>query len=103
MRVPAIASFACALMAQGNSETQGPIKYSRTPDFSNVRYDVPERDVLDLWEAASDHPTALVVYFHPGGFNHGDKTWVERYDKPMLDLCLSHGISVATVNYRYVG
>jgi acetyl esterase len=103
MRVLVIAIFASGLMAQVGPDPQGPLIYSRAPDFPNVRYDVPERDVLDLWKAPSDHPTMLVVYFHPGGFNHGDKSWVERYDKPMLDLCLSRGISVATVNYRYVG
>src|ERR1035438_2445400 len=103
MRILATAIFASALMAQVGPAPQGPIKYSRPPDLSNVRYDAPERDVLDLWKAPSDHPTALVVYFHPGGFNHGDKTWIEWLHKTMLEPCLSRGISVATVNYRYVG
>ena len=104
MRILAITCFlASALMAQIGPSPQGPVQYTRPPDFSNIRYGTPERDVLDLWKAPSDHPTMLVVYFHPGGFNHGDKSWIERFDKPMLDLCLSRGISVATVNYRYVG
>lgn len=104
MRILAAAFiYTSVLMAQTGPAAQDLVKYSRAPDFANVRYGDPEREVLDLWKAPSDHPTMLVVYFHPGGFNHGDKTWIERYDKPMLDLCLSRGISVATVNYRYVG
>src|SRR5580692_7934305 len=91
-RILATFSFlAFALAAQVGPAPQGPMKYSRPPDFSNVRYGDPERDVLDLWKAPSDHPTALVVYFHPGGFNHGDKSWIEWLDKPMLELCLSRG------------
>jgi acetyl esterase/lipase len=80
---------------------KGPMKYTRPPDLENVSYGPHERQVLDLWKAKSKSPTPLVVYFHPGGFNHGDKTWIEWLDKPMLELCLSRGISVATVNYRY--
>jgi hypothetical protein len=93
-----LAIAASALLAQ-----TGPVEYTRPPDFSNVRYGPAERNVLDLWKAPSDHPTALVVYFHPGGFGHGDKTWIEQYDKPLRELCLSRGISVATVSYRYAG
>jgi acetyl esterase len=104
MRIPAISNvFAFMLLGQVGPAPKGPMEYSRVPDFSNVRYGAPERDVLDLWKARSDHPTPLVVYFHPGGFNHGDKSWIEWLDKPMLELCLRRGISVATANYRYVG
>ena len=42
-----------------------------------------------------------LVYYHPGGFGHGDKTWIERYDKPLQEICLERGISVATGNHRY--
>lgn len=81
----------------------GPLEYSRPPDFSNVRYGPAERNVFDLWIAKADRPTPLVVYYHPGGFNHGDKSGIVSLDKPLMDLCLSRGISVATANYRYVG
>jgi hypothetical protein len=97
-----LAIFA-AIFAYGLPGQNGPVEYTRPPDLSNVRYGPAERDVLDLWKAPSEHPAALVVYFHPGGFNHGDKTWIEQYDKPLRELCLSRGISVASVNYRYVG
>jgi acetyl esterase len=102
MRAIAIFIFAVMTLYSQNGAEQGPVEYSRPPDFSNVRYGSYERDVLDIWKAHADHPTPMVVYFHPGGFNHGDKSWLERYDKPLLDLCLSRGISVATANYRYV-
>ena len=80
---------------------EGVWTYTHAPDLENVHYGPHERHVLDLWKAKSARPTPLVVYLHPGAFNHGDKTWIERYDKDLRELCLERGISVATANYRY--
>jgi acetyl esterase/lipase len=96
--VPLVAAL--GLSAQEKAP-KGPMQYSRPPDLANVPYGPDERNVLDLWKAKSDRPAPLVLYFHPGGFNHGDKTWIEWLDKPMLELCLERGISVATANYRF--
>jgi acetyl esterase/lipase len=97
MRAPAISLLALShLSAQIGPAPKGLLEYSRKPEFSNTRYRPYELDVQDLWKAPSEKPSILVVYFHPGGFNHGDKSWIEWLDQPMLDLCLSRGISVTT-------
>jgi acetyl esterase/lipase len=70
----------------------------RRPDLANVPYGPHERNVLDLWKAASDRPTPLVIYIHGGGFSMGDKGTAS---KVFVDACLAHGISVAAINYRY--
>lgn len=80
------------------ADNKKPRTYAHAPDLANVAYGLHERNVFDLWKAKSDRPTPLVVYFHGGGFTHGDKTWIPT---PLLEMCLSKGISVATVNYRY--
>ena len=81
---------------------EGHREYSRPPDLENVGYGPHQRNVLDLWKAKSDRPTPLVVYFHPGGFGHGDKRGAVTGLSPvLLHLCLAKGISVAAANYRY--
>ena len=86
---------------QARAQTEAksaPRPYDRKPDLENIPYGPHQRNVLDLWKAKSDRPTPLVVYFHPGAFVIGDKTWIP----PVLrDICLEKGISVATANYRY--
>src|SRR5580658_3990599 len=93
---------AAALNEQCGSESKTPAAYMRTPDFADVAYGAHARQVLDLWKAKSDRPTPWVIYFNPGGFSAGDKTWIESYDNGGLrDMCLARGISVASANYRY--
>jgi acetyl esterase/lipase len=93
---------AVALRAQIGSESKVPAKYSRPPDVENAAYGPHARHRLDLWKAKSSRPTPLVVYFNPGGFSAGDKTWIETFDNASLrEMCLARGISVATANYRY--
>jgi len=72
--------------------------YSIAPDFANLSYGPHERNVMDVWKAKSDRPTPLVIHIHGGGFTMGDKTSVGM---PLVRYCLDHGISVATINYRY--
>lgn len=68
------------------------------PTFSNVSYGPHERHVLDLWQAKSDGPAPLVVFIHGGGWHGGDKNSVPA---KLLTFLLDHGISVASINYRY--
>ncbi|HUT92742.1 MAG TPA: alpha/beta hydrolase fold domain-containing protein [Thermoguttaceae bacterium] len=79
-------------------DKRAPRSYERKPDLENVAYGEHARNVLDFWKAKSDRPTPLVVFFHPGGFGLGDKTWIPL---TLLEDCLNNGISVATANYRY--
>ncbi len=67
------------------------------PDYFNQSYGPYERNVLDLWQAKSDRPTPVMIFFHGGGFVGGDKwTLAPQY----LQDCLDAGISVASANYR---
>lgn len=79
-------------------EQRKPIPYTHQPDYPNVAYGPHERNVVDIWTAKSGAPTPLAIYYHPGGFSLGDKTWIPV---PFLEAALKAGISVATANYRY--
>ena len=67
------------------------------PTMANVRYGEHERNVLDFWKAESSKPTPLLFYIHGGGWNAGDKARVGGLEK-----YLAAGISVVSINYRYV-
>ncbi len=69
----------------------------RPPTEANVRYGEHERQVLDFWKAESAQPTPLLFFIHGGGWMGGDKSRVAN-----LDRYLSAGISVVSINYRYV-
>ncbi|MCA9065783.1 MAG: alpha/beta hydrolase, partial [Planctomycetaceae bacterium] len=71
---------------------------STAPTFANVKYGTHERQVLDLYQAASDKPTPLVIYIHGGGFVGGSKAVpAERVQR-----FLNAGISLAAIHYRFV-
>lgn len=68
-----------------------------SPTLANVAYGQHERQVLDFYKAESEKPTPLVFHVHGGGWVAGDKrrmTDVTKY--------LAAGISVVSINYRYV-
>lgn len=72
-------------------------KPARKPTRANVAYGTHERQVLDFYKANSATPTPLVVFIHGGGWEKGDKARV-----PALEKFLAAGISVVSINYRYV-
>jgi acetyl esterase/lipase len=67
------------------------------PTMANVSYGDHPRQVLDFWKAESKTPAPLVFYIHGGGWMGGDKSRVDGLSK-FLDA----GISVVSINYRYV-
>ncbi|MES2736663.1 MAG: alpha/beta hydrolase fold domain-containing protein [Verrucomicrobiota bacterium] len=74
-------------------------KADATPaTFTDVSYGEHFRQTLDLWQARSDKPRSLVIYFHGGGWQQEDKSNIHQH----LDVraFLDAGISVASVNYR---
>jgi acetyl esterase/lipase len=78
--------------------SQDPKEERPAADLQEEKYGPHERNVLDLWKAASDAPTPVVVFIHGGGFLVGHKEYV----KPaLIRLCRQNGISVAAINYRY--
>lgn len=67
------------------------------PTFAEVRYGPHEKNVFDFWQAESDEPAPLVVYYHGGGFRGGDK---RSLNGELLKQLLARRISVTAVNYR---
>jgi acetyl esterase/lipase len=71
-----------------------------TPTIANFAYgDDSPRQVLDFWQAESDVPTPVVVMIHGGGWVNGDKS---KYGYYQVRPFLNAGISVATINYRFI-
>ena len=64
----------------------------------DVAYGSHERNVVDFYQAESIQPTPVIVYFHGGGFTHGDKGGI---NERMYNLCMENGISLAAANYRF--
>lgn len=67
-----------------------------TPTEADFRYGPHERNVLDFWQAKSDKPTPVLFFIHGGGWQAGDKKGIA------VDPYLAAGISVVSINYRYV-
>jgi acetyl esterase/lipase len=71
--------------------------------FKDVQYDTRhERNVLDFYQADSETPTPVVVYFHGGGFRGGDKEHVTGRGGKLLKKFLEAGVSVASCNYPFL-
>jgi len=68
--------------------------------FCNEKYGPHERNTFDIWLAKSDKPTPLIIYIHGGGFVGGDKS--RYYDSEDWPRFLDAGVSVASINYRYM-
>lgn len=79
---------ACATVAAASSP----------PDIANARYGPHERHTLDVWQAKSAQPAALVVFIHGGGWHGGDKSAVPA---ALIEGLRARGIAVASINYRY--
>jgi acetyl esterase len=67
------------------------------PTHPDVNYGPHARNVLDFWQAQSDHPTPVLVSIHGGGFLSGNK----GVGTLLLERCLDSGISVAAITYRF--
>ena len=79
----------------GKSSNQGQM----VPTHANIKYGEHERNVFDLWLAESKKPTPLAIYIHGGGFISGNK---EKVSQQVVKQLLDAGISVASINYRYL-
>lgn len=79
----------------GKSPNQGHM----VPTHANIKYGEHERNVFDLWLAESKKPTPLAIYIHGGGFISGNK---EKVSQQVVTQLLDAGISVASINYRYL-
>jgi len=68
--------------------------------YANEKYGPHKRNTFDIWLADSEKPTPLVMYIHGGGFVGGDKS--RYYDSQDWIRFLEKGVSVATINYRFM-
>jgi carboxylesterase type B len=68
--------------------------------FENEMYGPHERNTFDIWLAKSKQPTPLVIYIHGGGFTGGDKS--KYFQSEDVVRFLESGVSVATINYRFM-
>lgn len=68
--------------------------------FENEKYGSHPRNTFDIWLAKSQTPTPLVIYIHGGGFIGGDKS--KYFQSEDLVRFLDAGVSVATINYRFM-
>lgn len=88
-----------ALFAQGKPKAKQPPARPE-PTAADFAYgDESPRQKFDFWQAKSDQPTPLVLLIHGGGWRGGDKT---GYGKSAIQPFLDAGISVASVNYRFI-
>jgi len=82
---------------QNSGKTSNPGQMA--PTHANIKYGEHERNVFDLWLAESKTPTPLAIYIHGGGFVGGSK---EKVSQQVVTQLLDAGISVASINYRYL-
>ncbi len=94
-----VLAYAWAIMGIGAAGSLAADFKAPPPTLSDVAYGLHERNVLDLWQAASEKPTPLVVYIHGGGFVNGDKSKLR--ESSAVQRVLDQGISIASINYRF--
>ncbi len=85
--------------AQGKArQSQKPDRPTPTAADFVYGHDSP-RQKFDFWQATSDKPTPLVLLIHGGGWRGGDKS---GYGTSSIQPFLDKGISVASINYRFI-
>ncbi len=65
------------------------------PTLPDVRYGKYDRNVLDVYQAQTEQPAPVLIYFHGGGWVGGDKKPVNA--APFV----RSGITVVAANYRF--
>jgi arylformamidase len=68
------------------------------PDLADVVYGSEDRNVLDVYLAKTKAPSPVMFVIHGGGWLNGSK---EGVHPNIVKSCLSKGITVVSINYRY--
>ena len=71
----------------------------------DVQYGPHGRNTMDVYRANTDGPAPCIIFFHGGGFTHGDKGLPgdkAASQRAFLKQCHQQGITVISCNYRYV-
>lgn len=95
-KVQAAAKAKVQAAAKAKAKVQEPLRPE--PTLADVAYGPDPKQVLHFWKAESDKPTPLLFFVHGGGWQGGDRTSV----RPLLQEFLKAGISVVSVEYRFV-
>ncbi len=69
------------------------------PTYYDVAYGPHPKQVLHFWKAESEKPTPLLLFIHGGGWQGGGRL---SGLTAMLPAMLKEGISVASVEYRFI-
>jgi acetyl esterase len=85
------------VFAQQAVEIKRTRKSAVMPTHTDVSYGPYDRNVLDVWLADSEEPTPVLISIHGGAFRHGDKS----VNSGVLRGCLTAGISVVAITYRF--
>lgn len=67
------------------------------PTLADVAYGKHPRQVLDFYQAKAGPAAPLMFFIHGGGWMNGDKA-----NPDLLVKCLASGISVVSINYRFI-
>ena len=70
-----------------------------TPTEYDVAYGPHPKQVMHFWKAESDKPTPVLLFIHGGGWMAGGRL---SGLSTMLNPLLKEGISVASVEYRFI-
>lgn len=84
--------FLAAISAFGQAPAPKPV-----PTIQDIPYGTHPKQKIDFYKATSSRPTPLVVFIHGGGWVNGTKSSI-----PNLEKLLEAGISVASVEYRFI-
>ncbi|MEM9067592.1 MAG: alpha/beta hydrolase fold domain-containing protein [Myxococcota bacterium] len=70
--------------------------------FATVAYGDNPAQLIDVWVPESEAPTAMVVFFHGGGFVGGSRESGHAGEAVMLRSLLAAGVAWAGVDYRFL-
>ncbi|MFY7670031.1 carboxylesterase family protein [Tenacibaculum sp. MEBiC06402] len=87
-------------------QNTSPFNLSASSSFyRNISYGNHERNLIDFFSPNSLAPTPLVIFIHGGGFTGGDKSihYNEIGFQNFVNHLLHQKISVASINYRFIG
>jgi len=70
--------------------------------YLDISYGSHLRQVFDIFLPSHEQPTGLIIYFHGGGFTHGDKSdfYEQANASTTIEYLLTHQLAFALVNYR---
>jgi len=69
------------------------------PTHYDVAYGPHPKQLMHFWQAESDKPTPVLFFIHGGGWSGGGRL---SGLPPLLHALLEQGISVASVEYRFI-